>query len=253
MTSLRWDNVPKPRVERPPLLAPSSKSARREQKPPNLKRSIEEGGESRSELQDLARSACAAARATSARMRSDRCSACKARGVTLWQVAGHLVCASCRPASESVYAPQPRRHQEQGHRKAARKERTVAAATLGEDIAWAVRQGADDRKAGTACPTYKNFLRIYNLPGTQFSLRMWNAYLLASQPAKPVRSNALPSKPKHASRWTRGLTLGDVTTPSHKTARRYDLVMPRRTDLSPANAALLRKVNQLDTLVDMWR
>ena len=44
MTSLRWDNVPKPRVERPPLLAPSSKSARRKQTPPDLKDRIEGAG-----------------------------------------------------------------------------------------------------------------------------------------------------------------------------------------------------------------
>ena len=46
MTSLRWDNVPKPRVERPPLLAPSPKSARRKQKLPGLKDRIEEAGRS---------------------------------------------------------------------------------------------------------------------------------------------------------------------------------------------------------------
>src|SRR6266702_2802380 len=62
MTSLRWDNVPKPRVERPPLLASSSKSTRRKQKPPNLKDRIEEVGGARTELQDLSRSANAAAR-----------------------------------------------------------------------------------------------------------------------------------------------------------------------------------------------
>jgi hypothetical protein len=98
MTSLRWDNVPKPRVERPPLLAPGSRSARWEQKLPNLKGRIEEVSGSRIELHDLARSARAAARASSAKVRPDRCSACKARGVTLWQVAGRLVCARCRPA-----------------------------------------------------------------------------------------------------------------------------------------------------------
>jgi hypothetical protein len=96
MTTLRWDKVPKPRVERPPLLAPSSKSARRKQKDFNLKDRIEEVGGTRTELQDLARSARAAARAASAERRSERCSACKARGVTLWQVAGRLVCADCR-------------------------------------------------------------------------------------------------------------------------------------------------------------
>ena len=109
MTTLRWDKVPKPRVERPPLLAPSSKSAH--WKPPNLKDRIEEVSGARIELQDLVRSARAAALATSAKMRSDRCSACKARGVTLWQVAGRLVCASCRTANEMAYAAQSERRQ----------------------------------------------------------------------------------------------------------------------------------------------
>jgi hypothetical protein len=98
MTSLRWDNVPKPRVERPPLLAPSSRSARWEKTLPNLKDRIEEVSGSRIELRDLARSTRAAARASSAKMRPDRCSVCKARGVTLWRVESRLVCASCRPA-----------------------------------------------------------------------------------------------------------------------------------------------------------
>lgn len=111
MTSLRWDNVPKPRVERPPLLAPSSRSTRRKRKPPNLKDRIEEVSGARIELQDLTRSARAAALATSVKMRPDRCSACKARGVTLWQVAGRLVCASCRTANEMAYAPQSGRRQ----------------------------------------------------------------------------------------------------------------------------------------------
>ena len=190
MTTLRWDNVPKPRVERPPLLAPSSKSARRKQKPPNLKDRIEEVGGARTELQDLARSARAAARATSAKMGSGRCSACKARGVTLWQVAGRLVCANCRTANKMAYAPQSGRRQEPDLRKAARKEGTVTAATAGKDIAWAARQGANDRKAGTECRKYKNFLRIYNLPRSPFTLRMWNAYLPARQPTPKNNARA---------------------------------------------------------------
>jgi hypothetical protein len=40
-----------------------------------------------------------AAGATSAEMGSDRCSACKARGVTLWRDEDRLVCASCRTAT----------------------------------------------------------------------------------------------------------------------------------------------------------
>ena len=77
MTSLRWDNVPKPRVERPPLLAPSSKSARRKQTPPDFKDRIEGAGRARTGLYDLAGSARAAARAASANRGSGRCSACQ--------------------------------------------------------------------------------------------------------------------------------------------------------------------------------
>jgi hypothetical protein len=190
MTSLRWDTVPKPRVERPPLLAPSSKSARRKQKLAGAQDRIEEAGGARTELDDLARAARAAARAASATMRSGRCSACKARGITLWQVAGRLLCASCRTASEMTYAPQSGRQQEPGLRKATWKEGTMTAATAEKGIAWAARQGADDRKARTVCRKYKNFLRIYNLPRSQFTLRMWNAYLPASQPARLARPSA---------------------------------------------------------------
>ena len=194
MTSLRWDQVPKPRVERPPLLAPSSKSARRKQKPPNLKDRIEEVGGARTELQDLSRSANAAAHATGANRRSGRCSACKARGVTLWQVAGRLVCATCRTANRW-----PTRHNQdvgksQDLRKATRKERTVTAVIAEKDIAWAARQGANDRNAGTVCPKYKNFLSTYKLPRSPSTLRMWNAYRLAEQstPNPPTGSRRVP-------------------------------------------------------------
>lgn len=332
MTSLRWDNVPKPRVERSPWLAPSSKSARRKQKPSNLKDRIEEVVGARIELQELARSASAAARATSANMRSARCSTCKARGVTLWQVAGRLVCANCRKANEMAYAPQSGRRQEPGRRSAARKEGTVTIAIAEKDIAWAARQGTNDRNAGTECWKYRNFLSIYKLPRSPFTLRMWNAYLLARQStprntARPgsrrdplippettqklpsasvaqkdpgwaarqgredgvagkacrkykafliayglresdaslqlwktyrrhterARLNMSPPRPKRKSCWTRGLALSDATTPRRKTVRRYDRVKSRESKLSPEIAALLMKVNQQDTLVDMWR
>jgi hypothetical protein len=253
MTNLRWDNVPKRRVERPPLLVPSSKSARRKWKPPNLNEGIEEVGGARTGLQDLARSARAAARATSGRVRSDRCSACKARGVTLWQVAGRLVCAHCRTASRTACAPQSGHRQGPGHQKAVRKERTVSAATAEKDIAWASRQGENDRKAGTGCRKYKVFLRIHNLPRSQSTLRMWNAYLSTSQPAKAAPLNTSPPKPKQKSLAIRGLALSDTTTPRRKTVRRYDRVEPRKSELSPEIAALLMKLNQQNTLVDMWR
>lgn len=181
MTSLRWDNVPKRRVERPPLLAPGPKPGRRKQKPPNLRDRIGEAGGARTELQDLSRSANAAAHATGANRRSGRCSACRARGVTLWQVAGRLVCAICRAANQVAYTPQSGRRQEQDHRKATRRERTVTAVIAEKDITWAAGQGANDRNAGTVCPKYKNFLGIYKLPRSPFTLRMWDAYRFAGQ------------------------------------------------------------------------
>ena len=55
MTSLRWDNVPKRRVERPSLLAAGPKPRRQKQKPLNLGDRIEEVGGARTELKDLSR------------------------------------------------------------------------------------------------------------------------------------------------------------------------------------------------------
>jgi hypothetical protein len=108
MTSLRWDNVPKPRVERPPLLAPSSKSARRKQTPLDFKDRIEGAGRARIGLHDLAGSARAAARAASANRGSGRCSSCKARGVTLWRFSERLVCGNCRGEMWAEYHRSPR-------------------------------------------------------------------------------------------------------------------------------------------------
>ena len=101
-------------------------------------------------VQDLAESA-RGARATSAKLGSGRCSACRARGVTLWQVAGCLVCATCRAANEMTGAPQSGRRQAPGRGKAARQVGTVTTATTGKDITWAAGQDANDRKAGVEC------------------------------------------------------------------------------------------------------
>jgi hypothetical protein len=106
MTSLRWDSVPKPRIERPPLLAPSSKSARRKQTP-DLKDRIEGAGRVRIGSYDFAGSA-RAARAASANRESGRCSSCKARGVTLWRFSGRLVCGNCRGEMWAEYHRSPR-------------------------------------------------------------------------------------------------------------------------------------------------
>ena len=78
-------------------------------------------------------------------------------------------------------ASQSGRRQAPGRRKTARQEETVTAVAAGKDLAWAAVQGANDRKAGLNCRKYKDFLRIYNLPRSSFTLRMWNAYLVGRQ------------------------------------------------------------------------
>ena len=120
-----------------------------------------EAGGIQVELQDFAQAARAAARAASAKGGSSRCSACKARGVTLWKVTGRLRCASCRTANEIAHSGQPGHRQEPDGRKATRKEGTVTVATAGKGIAWALRQGRQDRKARTQCESYKSFLEHY--------------------------------------------------------------------------------------------
>ena len=51
--------------------------------------------------------------------------------------------------------------------------------------------------------------------------------------------------------WSR-LTLADASA-RRGTVRRYGCIEPRRSDISPENAALLMKVNQQNTLADTWR
>jgi uncharacterized Zn finger protein (UPF0148 family) len=232
MTSLQWDKVPKRRVERPPLLASSSKSARRKHKPPNLKDRIEEAGGVRIELQDLAQSAAAAARVASAKMRSSRCSACKARGVTLWQVTGRLVCARCRTANETAYAPQSGHRQEPTRRKAARKEGTVTVATAEKDIAWAARQGRQDRQARTQCGSYKSFLKRYNLRKSEKTWEMWTEYHRFSRQALASTQRKSPSP-------------GKRTGPSRSSALSEER-LARLRDLQ-------RKLNPPEAIRDAWR
>jgi hypothetical protein len=228
MTSLRWDNVPKPRVERPPLLASTSKSARRKQKPAGLKDRIEDAGGTQIELQDFAR----ATRAASTKTGSSRCSACKARGVTLWQVAGHLVCARCRTANEMAYASQPGHRQEPDGRKATRKEGTVTVATAGKGIAWALRQGRQDRKTRTQCGSYQSFLKRYNLRRSEKASEMWTEYYRSSRQEPTSTKRKSPSPSKHAG-------------PSRSSALSEER-MARLRDLQ-------RKLNPPEAIRDAWR
>jgi hypothetical protein len=285
MTSRRWDNVPKRRVERPALLTPGSKAGSRKQS--SFRDRVEEAGKTRTEREGPSRTASAVASATVANGKYDRCSVCKAQGVTLWRVNGPLMCGICRTANR-VANSQPGHLQEQDLPKAVRSKRTAAVAIAGKDIMWAAAQGANDRDAGTVCPKYKKFLYKYTLPKSPFTLQLWDAYRLARQaaPQDTARSGSKcgPSTPPHALQsqtpgaadsrsrkrarrarrdlamrrpkqkkyWT-GLSVHDASTSRRKTMRRYDLVEPRRSDLSPENAALLMQVNQQNTLVDMWR
>jgi len=113
---------------------------------------------------------------------------------------------------------------------------------------WAARQAREDRISGNVCVTYEDFLPTYGLRKSDASRRVWNAY---HEHAKLVPRSTLPASAQK-SNWARGLTLYDASA-RRRTVRRYDLTEPRRSDLSPENAALLMKVNRQNTLVDMWR
>jgi uncharacterized Zn finger protein (UPF0148 family) len=224
MTSVRWDNVPNHPLSGPPLLASSSPEAEAigPQGP------YAEAGGMQIELQDFAR----AARAASAKTGSSRCSACKARGVTLWQVAGRVACASCRTANEMAYAGQPGHRQELGGRKADRKEGTVTVATAEKNIAWALRQGRQDRKARTRCGSYKSFLKRYNLRRSEKIWEMWTEYCRSSQQASASAQRKSPSPSKRAG-------------PSRSSAL-SDERLARLRDLQ-------RKLNPPEAIRDAWR
>jgi hypothetical protein len=232
MTSLRWDNVPKPRVERPPLLASSAKSDHGQRKPAGLKNRIEGAGGMQIELQDFARAARAAARAASARAGSSRCSACKARGVTLWRVAGRLMCASCRPANNMAYAAQPAHRQDPGGPKAAQKEGTATVVTAEKGIAWAARQGRKDCKARTECGSYKSFFKRYNLRRSEKAWEMWTAYHRSSRQATVSTQRKSPGLNKPA-----GV--------SHSSALSDERLAALRE--------LQRKLNPPEAIRDAWR
>lgn len=179
-------------------------------------------------------------------LQSGRCSVCKARGVTLWQVAGSLVCASCRRNNGIGYAPQSGRRPEPDQGKATRKERTVTVATAEKDIEWAARQGATARNAATECRKYKVFLRTYNLSRSPFTLRMWNAYFSSRHP-KPT------SIPRVKGRRVPSITPIPSQRPSPAAVAQRNRESAARQEREDRIAALLMQLNQQDTLVDMWR
>jgi hypothetical protein len=130
----------------------------------------------------------------------------------------------------------------------------LSAAAGGKDVAWAVRQGRQDKIAGKRSQGYKRFRSSHDLQVSDTSLHLWHTYRNAYQ-KQPQRAQVSPpaSKLKQKSRWTSGLTLDDAAVTGRNAARRYDRAEPRKSDLSPENAALLKKLNQPETLVDSWR
>jgi hypothetical protein len=231
MTSLRWDNVPKPHVERPPLLASSPKSAGRKPKPAGLNDRIEGAGGVQTEQQDFSLAVRATASACT-KPGSGRCSTCKAQGVTLWQIAGRLMCARCRSAGKIADAAQPAHGQQPGYPKAPRKEGTVIIATAEKDVAWAARQGRQDRKTRTPRASYKSFLKRYNLRKSEKTWEMWTAYYRSSRQtsASTQRKSLSPSK---------------GPAPSRSSALSYER-MERVRELQ-------RKLNPPEAIRDAWR
>jgi len=139
-------------------------------------------------------------------------------------------------------------------RRAAKRKGPVNADPRGKSVpavvspSWAARQGREDRISGNVCLSYEDFLRTYGLRKSDAARRVWQAY---HERAKlPPRST--PPKSAQKSNWARGLTLNDAPA-RRRSVKRYDCIAPQRSDLSPENAALLMKVNQQNTLVDMWR
>jgi len=156
----------------------------------------------------------------------------KARGVTLWQVAGRVACASCRTANEMAYAGQPGHRQEPGGRKADRKEEIVTVATAEKNIAWALRQGRQDRRSRTRCGSYKSFLKRYNLLGSEKTWAMWTEYCRSSGQAPASAQRKSPSPSKRAG--------------SSRSSALSDERLARLRDLQ-------RKLNPPEAIRDAWR
>lgn len=113
---------------------------------------------------------------------------------------------------------------------------------------WAAGQARQDRISGNICASFEDFLRAYGLRKSDASRRVWQAY---HERAK-LAPRSTPPKIVQKSYRARSLTLGDPSA-RRRTVRRYDRTEPPKSDLSPKNAAMLMKINQQNTLVDMWR
>jgi hypothetical protein len=76
----------------------------------------------------------------------------------------------------------------------AKQDRQHARKRVVRDIPWARRRGAADRQAGTASRKYKAFVAKYNLPVSDVTLRLWNAYCSAA--SRPAKASKLGKRPE---------------------------------------------------------
>jgi hypothetical protein len=108
----------------------------------------------------------------------------------------------------------------------------VTGVTAGKGIAWALRQGRQDRMARTRCGSYKSFLERHNLRRSEKTWEMWTEYCRSSRwvPASTQRKS--PSTNKRA-RPSRSSALSDER-------------MARVRELQ-------RKLNPPEAIRDAWR
>ncbi len=80
--------------------------------------------------------------------------------------------------------------------------------TAEKDIAWATRQGRQDRKARTQCGSHQSFLKRYNLRRSEKAREMWTNYYRSSRQAPESAKRKSPSPSKRAGP-SRSSALGD--------------------------------------------
>jgi hypothetical protein len=101
-----------------------------------------------------------------------------------------------------------------------------------KDMAWAGRQGRQDRKTRTPCASYKSFLKRYNLRRSEKTWEMWTVYYRSSRRASASTQCKSPIPSKH-------------------------LDPPRSSALSEERMArvreLQRKLNPPEAIRDAWR
>jgi hypothetical protein len=128
-----------------------------------------------------------------------------------------------------------------------------SATTEERTLEWAARQARSDSLAGNPCQRYKDFRAKYDLPKCDISLQMWNSYY----PNRTKSGGAKKASPKPKANRNAKVRLTAIPnrrSSSRPSVKRYDLMQPLPfSDLSPSNAALLMRVNQQNTLGEMWR